>query len=330
MADLIETLPCLDEDMLNMTLLGLFFSRYVNGVARRHGEVAQGLYPHYKVAAITNGVHAPTWVSGPFAQLFDRKMPDWRADGYYLRQALDLPIADVLDAHKRAKRDLLSEVAKRTGVQLDASVMTIGFARRAAAYKRADLVFNQPAMLQQIARNVGPIQFIYAGKAHPHDIQAKELIRRVVAVGDELKQDVPIVYLEEHDMGLGKLLCSGVDLWLNNPQKPMEASGTSGMKAALNGVPSLSVLDGWWPEGWIEGVTGWSIGDDLDEEDAERESESIYNKLSYVILPLFYGSPNLYGRVMRSTIAINGAYFTAQRMLQQYLNFAYREPLPEA
>jgi glycogen phosphorylase len=330
MADLIESLPCRDDNLLNMTLLGLFFSRYINAVARRHGEVAQSLYPHYKVASITNGVHARTWVSDPFVQLYDRRMPDWRDDAYYLRQALDLSVEDIMDAHQRAKRDLISEVSKRTGVQLDPSVMTIGFARRAAAYKRADLVFNQPEALRQIARDVGRIQFIYAGKAHPHDVQAKELIKRVVAAGEELSDDVPVVYLEEHDMGLGKLLCSGFDLWLNNPQKPMEASGTSGMKAALNGVPSLSVLDGWWPEGWIEGVTGWSIGDGIDEEDPMQESRSIYNKLTYVILPLFYGSPSLYGRVMRSTIAINGAYFTAQRMLQQYLNAAYREPAAEA
>ena len=151
-----------------------------------------------------------------------------------------------------------------------------------------------------------------------------------MAAAAELRDDVPVVYLEEHDMALGKLLCSGVDLWLNNPQKPMEAPGTSGMKAALNGVPSLSVLDGWWPEGWIEGVTGWSIGDGPDDADPVQESLSIYNKLSYVILPLFYGSPSLYGRVMRSTIAINGAYFTAQRMLQQYLNSAYVAPETEA
>jgi starch phosphorylase len=326
MADLIESLPCRDDDMLNMTMLGLFFSRYVNGVARRHGEVAQSLYPHYKVFAITNGVHAVTWVSDPFAQLYDRKLTGWRGDSHTLRQALDLAVEDVMDAHQRAKRDLIGEVAKRTGVQLDPTVMTVGFARRAAAYKRADLVFNQPEMLRQIAHNVGRIQFLYAGKAHPHDVQAKELIKRVVAAGEELEEDVPVVYLEEHDMELGKLLCSGVDLWLNNPQKPMEASGTSGMKAALNGVPSLSVLDGWWPEGWIEGVTGWSIGDGTEDEDPTHESLSIYNKLSYVILPLFYGSPSLYGRVMRSTIAINGSYFTTERMLQQYLSAAYAVP----
>jgi starch phosphorylase len=326
LADLIEGLALRDAEMLNMTMLGFYFSRYINGVARRHGEVAQSLYPHYKVYAITNGVHATTWVSDAFAQLYDRRLPGWRSDSHNLRQALDISIEEIMEAHQRAKRELLAEVAKRTGVQLDPSAMTIGFARRAAAYKRADLVFTHADTLRQIARNVGRLQFIYAGKAHPHDIQAKELIKRVVAVSEELEHDVPVVYLEEHDMGLARLLCSGTDLWLNNPLKPMEASGTSGMKAALNGVPSLSVLDGWWPEGWIEGVTGWSIGDGPGESDSSQEALSIYNKLSYVILPLFYGSPSLYGRVMRSTIAINGSYFTSERMLQQYMNSAYVTP----
>lgn len=330
-ATTVERLPCREDELLNMTFLGLFFSRFVNGVARRHGQVAQSLYPGHKIEAITNGVHAGNWVSEPFAELFDREIPNWRFDNHYLRQALNLRVDDILQAHQRAKRQLFTEIEQRTGIILDSSVMTIGFARRAAAYKRADLVFSQPDHLRSIARQVGPVQFIYAGKAHPHDAPAKDLIKRVIAARDSLRADIPIVYLEEHDMGLAKLLCSGVDLWLNNPQKPLEASGTSGMKAALNGVPSLSVLDGWWPEGWIEGVTGWSIGDSLDEDDDPvREAISLYSKLSYVILPLFYGSPALYGRVMRSTIAINGAYFTAQRMLQQYLSSAYtKRPTPE-
>ncbi|HEY7465084.1 MAG TPA: alpha-glucan family phosphorylase [Dehalococcoidia bacterium] len=324
MAATIERLPCREDELLNMTLLGLFFSRYVNGVARRHGQVAQSLYPGHRIEAITNGVHAGNWVSEPFAELFDREIPNWRLDSHYLRQALNLQVDDVLQAHQRAKRHLFDEIERRTGVELDPAVMTIGFARRAAAYKRADLVFSQTESLRNIARQAGPLQFVYAGKAHPHDLPAKDLIKRVVAARDALRDDIPVVYLEEHDMGLAKLLCSGVDLWLNNPQKPLEASGTSGMKAALNGVPSLSVLDGWWPEGWIEGVTGWSIGDGIEEEDDPlREAMSLYSKLSYVILPLYYGSPALYGRVMRSTIAINGAYFTAQRMLQQYLTSAY-------
>jgi glycogen phosphorylase len=294
-------------------------------VSRRHGEVAQALYPDYFVRSITNGVHTATWAAEPFAELFDRRIRGWRVDSQMLRRALNVPVEEVMRAHYQAKRRLFAEVASRTEIQLDPTIMTIGFARRAATYKRADLVFGDIQDLRSIAHDVGRLQFVYAGKAHPHDEPAKEIIRRIFAARDELSDEIPVVYLEEHDMTLAKLLCSGVDLWLNNPQKPMEASGTSGMKAALNGVPSLSVLDGWWPEGWIEGVTGWSIGDALDlQDDPETERLALYNKLNYVIVPLFYGSPINYGQVMRNTIAVNGAYFTAQRMLLQYVAEAYR------
>ena len=324
LAQAIHQLPCTEGHVLNMTYLGLFFSRYVNGVAKRHGEVAQSLYPDYFIRSITNGVHAGTWTAPAFADLFDRRIPGWRVDGHMLRRALMIPEEEVMAAHSESKRQLMVAIEARSGVKFDPTVMTIGFARRAATYKRADFVLNDLDDLRAIAQKTGRLQFVYAGKAHPHDEPAKDIIRRVFAAREELGKDVPIVYLEEHDMGLAKLLTSGVDLWLNNPEKPMEASGTSGMKAALNGVPSLSVLDGWWPEGWIEGVTGWSIGEDVDyPEDPEIERSSLYNKLNYVIVPLFYGAPQNYGRVMRSTIAVNGAYFTAQRMLQQYVSEAY-------
>jgi starch phosphorylase len=328
MAETIHQLPCVEGHVLNMTYLGLCFSRYVNGVARLHGEVAQGLYPDYHVHSITNGVHATTWTSDPLAALYDEEMPGWRSDGHKLRWALTVPVSKVMAAHRLAKTKLLDEVSRRTGIGLDASVMTIGFARRAATYKRADLVFGNLESLRRIAHEAGRIQFVYAGKAHPHDEPAKDIIRRVYAARDELAGEIPVVYLEEHDMTLGKLLCSGVDLWLNNPQRPMEASGTSGMKAALNGVPSLSVLDGWWPEGWVEGVTGWSIGDGITHtDDPDVEREWLHDKLNYVIVPMFYGSPETYGRVMRSTIAINGSYFTAQRMLEEYVSEAYTPSL---
>ena len=324
LAQAIHQLPCTEGHVLNMTYLGLFFSRYVNGVAKRHGEVAQSLYPDYFIRSITNGVHAGTWTAPAFAELFDERIPGWRVDGHMLRRALMIPEEEIMTAHSESKRQLIAAIEARSGVKFDPTVMTIGFARRAATYKRADFVLNDLDDLRAIAQKTGRLQFVYAGKAHPHDEPAKDIIRRVFAAREELGVDVPIVYLEEHDMGLAKLLTSGVDLWLNNPEKPMEASGTSGMKAALNGVPSLSVLDGWWPEGWIEGVTGWSIGEDVDyPEDPELERSSLYNKLNYVIVPLFYGAPQNYGRVMRSTIAINGAYFTAQRMLQQYVSEAY-------
>jgi starch phosphorylase len=323
----IEKLPPVSGGILNMTYLALFFARFINGVAQRHGEVAQGMYPGYSIKSITNGVHAATWASPPIATLFDRFILDWRTDNDYLRQALLIPPERLLDAHLQAKKDLMEEIARRTGKHLDPSVMTIGFARRAAAYKRADLIFTDIDQLKEIVRESGPLQFVFAGKAHPADEAGKEIIQRVFEASDLLGEDLPVVYLENHDMELGRYLYAGVDLWLNNPQKPMEASGTSGMKAALNGVPSLSVLDGWWPEGWIEGVTGWSIGNGatstLTESDSNEELTSLYSKLRFVIVPLFYGSPLGYARIMRSTIAINGSYFSAQRMIEQYLVNAY-------
>ena len=323
-AGAIERVPAITEGSLNMTHLGMFFARYTNAVARKHRETARGMHPNHHIESITNGVHAATWVSDPMSMLFDREIPQWRYDNHSLRQALLIPVERVVEAHAHAKRDLLLEVERRNQVHLDPTVLTIGFARRAATYKRADLVFSDIDRLGAIAREGWPLQFVFAGKAHPSDEAGKAIIERVFAARGDLKGKIPVVYIENHDMRLGRLLCSGVDLWLNNPQMPQEASGTSGMKAALNGVPSLSVLDGWWPEGWLEGVTGWSIGgsEDLDA-DWSSEVESLYYKLRYVIMPLFYGSSTGFARVMRSTIAVNGAYFTAQRMIEEYIENAY-------
>jgi starch phosphorylase len=321
----LQGLPFAHDGVLNMTFLALFFARYVNGVALRHGEVSQAMYPSYEVHAITNGVHATTWTSQPFQELFDREIPEWRRDNTYLRYAVAVQVEQIMEAHAKAKQALLAEVKRRTGTDLDPNAMTIGFARRAATYKRAALLFSDPDRLKSITRDVGPIQLVFGGKAHPRDEAGQALIRRVFEGGASVKPEIPFVYLEEHDMALGKLLTSGADLWLNNPQKPQEASGTSGMKAAINGVPSLSVLDGWWVEGWVEGVTGWAIGDESDiETDSASEAWSLYNKLRYVVLPLFYDRPQAYGRVMRSTIALNGSFFNAQRMMEQYVENAYR------
>jgi len=216
-------------------------------------------------------------------------------------------------------------VEKRTGVRLQPEAMTLGFARRASAYKRADLLLSDIERLKRIAAEVGPLQVIYGGKSHPRDESGKAIIRRIFEAAAALKGAVPVVYLEDYDMELARSLCAGVDLWLNTPQKPQEASGTSGMKAALNGVPSLSVLDGWWIEGHAEGVTGWSIGDDWElESDPSKETESLYDKLEYVILPMFYGRSAAFAAVMRSSIALNASFFNAQRMMLQYLTNAYQ------
>jgi starch phosphorylase len=283
------------------------------------------MFPRYPINAITNGVHATTWTSPAFRELYDRHISGWRQDNLYLRYAISIPLHEIRMAHAVAKREMLEVVRKLTGAQLDEKPLTIGFARRSATYKRADLLFSGLERLRRMAQEVGPFQVIYSGKAHPRDEGGKALIRRVFEGAEALRGAVPVVYVENYDMRLGQLLTSGVDLWLNTPQRPQEASGTSGMKAALNGVPSLSVLDGWWIEGHVEGVTGWAIGGREPDEDATAEVTSLYDKLERVILPLFYGRADGYSEIMRSAIAFNGSFFNTQRMVSQYLTNAYPE-----
>ncbi len=315
---------CFLDSTLNMTYLAFSYSHYVNGVSMHHEEIAHSMFPNYPINSITNGVHAVNWTAPSLKEVYDRHIPEWRWDNLYLRYAVSIALDEIRQAHQYAKKVLMADVEKRTGQRLDPEVLTIGFARRATAYKRADLLFSDLDRLKQIARQVGPLQVIYGGKAHPYDDGGKRLIRSIFEAADTLKDAVKVVYLEEYDMSLAKYVCSGVDLWLNTPQKPFEASGTSGMKAALNGIPSLSVLDGWWIEGNIEGITGWAIGDSWEPESNQtRETSSLYDKLEHVILPMFYKRPDDYGRVMRWAIAINGSYYNAQRMLLQYLNNAY-------
>jgi starch phosphorylase len=283
------------------------------------------MFPDYPINSITNGVHAVTWTSPPFKQLYDRHMEEWREDSLYLRYAINIPREEIMEAHRQAKEHLHEEILRRTGQELEDDVFTIGFARRATPYKRADLLFTDLDRLRAIARQVGRFQVIFAGKAHPRDEGGKELIRRIFRAAEALGSDVPVIYLQGYKMSLGLSLCSGVDLWLNTPMKPREASGTSGMKAAINGVPSLSVPDGWWLEGHVEGVTGWSIEEDSEDPGSgEAEAESLYHKLGSVILPMYYKNPMEYAGIMRSAIALNGSFFSAQRMMVQYLNNAYR------
>lgn len=321
---LLDEAEAWEGDALNMTYLALRFSGYVNGVAMRHGEVSRGMFPTYEISAITNGVHAITWTSPAFAELFDSFIPGWRTDNNYLRYAISIPIPSIRQAHAEAKSELFEAIAQSFGVQLDPKILTIGFARRASTYKRADLLFHDPERLRKIVREVGPIQLVYGGKAHPHDEGGKNLIRRVVGGASSLSDVIKTVYVENYDMRWGRLITSGVDLWLNNPMRPQEASGTSGMKAALNGVPSFSVVDGWWAEGHIEGVTGWSIGSNEIAEDPSAEIASLYDKLERDVVPMFYGRPNRYLEVMRYAIALNGSFFNTQRMVLQYVANAYR------
>jgi len=314
---------------LNMTQLALGLSTYVNGVAKQHGETSRQMFPGADIEAITNGVHAGTWTSPPFQQLFDRYIPSWREDNYSLRSALGLPAEEVWAAHLIAKHDLLETVRQKTGLKFDPEVFTIGFARRATGYKRADLILADLDRLRQIAKNAGQFQIIYAGKAHPNDGGGKDIIRRIFQAKKALRKTVPVVFLDDYNLELGGKITSGVDLWLNTPQFPLEASGTSGMKAALNGVPSLSILDGWWVEGHIEGVTGWCIGESRrtaagnTPADNTAEAESLYSKLESVILPMYYNDRTKFLEVMQHAIAINGSFFNTQRMVQQYITDAY-------
>jgi glycogen phosphorylase len=317
----LETLGCFRDGMLNMTLLALRFSRYANGVALQHAKISREMFPEFPIDSITNGVHAPTWVSDTFQQMLDTHISSWRRDTLYLRNAIDLPVQDILAAHASNKEALLAEVARRTHHALNPKVLTLGFARRAATYKRATLLFNDPKRLLEIAAKAGGLQILYAGKAHPQDEPGKALIQQVVADAARLSNDLlRIIYLENYDWDLGALMTAGVDVWVNTPRRPYEASGTSGMKAALNGIPSLSILDGWWIEGCIEGFTGWAIEDGA--SDAE-EANSLYNKLETAVVPLYLDAPEKWAGLMRTTVSFNGSYFNTNRMAKQYTRNAY-------
>ncbi|MGB6042940.1 MAG: alpha-glucan family phosphorylase, partial [Pirellulales bacterium] len=277
----------------------------------------------YKIDSITNGVHAATWACEPFAELFDRYIAGWRGDNFSLRYALRIPDDEVWTAHQRAKRDLVEYINRESNAGFDVDVLTIGFARRAAAYKRADLVFEDIGRLRRIALDIGPLQLVFAGKAHPRDEESKRLIQRIFREASELGPELPVAYLPNYDIRMGRIMTAGADIWLNTPQPPLEASGTSGMKAAINGVPSLSILDGWWIEGCIEGRTGWAIGDDKGHNHRSQDAASLYEKLEQVIVPMFYRDRERFIEVMRHAIALNGSFFNTQRMLQQYAQKAY-------
>jgi starch phosphorylase len=317
----LEKLNCFRDGMLNMTLLALRFSRFANGVSMQHAKVSRAMFPEFAIDSITNGVHAPTWVSEPIQKMMDANFSSWRRDNLYLRNAIDLPEEEILSAHAHNKAALLVEVAERTGQVFNPKVLTLGFARRAATYKRATLMFTDTKLLAEIAAKAGGLQIIYAGKAHPQDDPGKALIQQVIADAARLSNDMlRIVYLENYDWKLGATLTAGVDVWVNTPRRPYEASGTSGMKAALNGVPSLSILDGWWIEGCIEGFTGWAIEDGADDA---AEANSLYKKLETAVVPLFLDAPEKWARLMRNTLAFNGSYFNTNRMVKQYTRNAY-------
>ncbi len=311
-------------EKLNMTLLALNLSHYVNGVEKEHGKVSREMFPGYSIDSITNGIHSTMWVCDSFKKLFDKYISGWRNDPFSLRYALSIPREEAWSAHQEAKKLLIDHLNAKKGAGMDYDTLTIGFARRATAYKRADLIFSDPERLLAITGNAGKIQLVFAGKAHPRDWAGKELIKKIVSAAGRMKDQIKIVYVDNYDIEMGKMITSGVDLWLNTPRRPQEASGTSGMKAAHNGVPSFSILDGWWIEGCIENITGWSIGTVHDIDNSEpHDAQSLYDKLEKVIIPVFYNNRQQWIDVMRNSIAINASFFNTHRMVQQYVLNAY-------
>jgi len=324
-AGVIERFGCLHNGLLNMTYLALKFSRYVNGVAMQHGKVSQEMFPEYTIHSITNGVHAATWTSHALQELMDKEIPAWRHDNQYFRSVYGIEPARISNCHHQGKQRLFKLVEERTGHQFDPKILTLGFARRVATYKRASLLLQDPKRLLKIAKKIGGLQILYAGKAHPADTAGKGLIKDVFETAQKLNSSaLRILYLENYDWELGAQLTQGVDVWVNTPRRPYEASGTSGMKAALNGVPSLSILDGWWIEGCAEDVTGWAI-DDIEA----AEAQNLYDKLENCIAPL-YQRPNAWARMQQSCIAMNGTFFNTHRMLSQYFANSYFPQTPLA
>jgi starch phosphorylase len=327
--------PYCPGGMLNMTRLAMHYSHFSNAVARRHAEVSRDMFHGHRIDYVTNGVHAPTWLSPEMQALLDKHAPNWRADFRAVRRAMFIPDADVFAAHAAGKKRLLDHVNQHCGLSGAAALapdrFTIGFARRATGYKRADLLLTDVEAIKHIASKVGPIQVIYAGKAHPRDGQGKDIIKHIIEKLAKLAPHVRGVFVPNYDFALCQKMICGVDLWLNNPIPPLEASGTSGMKAAMNGVPSLSTPDGWWLEGCAEGLTGWTIGRDDFEANtfahdpgrAGRDAVSLYSKLEQEILPLYYKDRPMWAHVMRSSIAMNGSQFNTNRAMEEYAKVAY-------
>jgi len=314
---------------LHMTELGLYFSRSANGVSKLHGQVAQDQFPDFSIDYITNGVYHPYWLGKSFRELFDIKIQGWRINPNLLLNLENISDEELEWAHWSHKNFLLDYANSQTQKALSEDVLTIGFARRAAEYKRARLIFSDMERLKKLGRN--KIQIIFAGKAHPKDKNGKKIIQSVVKNANALLGDVKVIFLENYNMWLGRLITSGVDIWLNTPLRPNEASGTSGMKAALNGVPNLSILDGWWAEGCEHGVNGWAIGEPEFCDD-KADADSLYQILEQEVIPTYYNDKKKWTNLMRASIE-KSIQFTAHRMIAEYEEKFYskiEEPSIEA
>lgn len=311
------------EGDLNMTRLALRLSGRINGVSERHAETTSRIFPGYRVRAITNGVHAPTWTHASFAKLYQANFPHWAHEPEVLTRADQLADNSIWSAHQEAKRDLLTHIKEQSSVAMRLDVPLIGFARRMTQYKRPDLLFSDLDRIAVIARK-RPFQVVFAGIAHPSDTQGQSLIEAINHHIRQIADTIPVAFLPNYDIQIAASLVAGVDIWLNTPLPPMEASGTSGMKAALNGVLNLSVLDGWWVEARIEGVTGWAIGDDdAGSKGHAGDADDLYRKLEQAVLPLYYDDRPRWIWMMKQAISKIGSYFNSTRMMRRYATEAY-------
>jgi len=306
-------------DQLNMTRLALNLSGYVNGVARRHAETTRKLFPGYTIASITNGVHVHRWAHGAIARLFEQQFSNWAHEPEVLAFADQIEDGALWSAHEEAKSDLLARIATATGKQLRPDLPLIGYARRMTAYKRPELIFSDMDRLGEIAKGQ-PFQIVLAGLAHPSDGGGQEAIRALGAHIEALDRSVPAVFLPGYNLDIAAALVAGCDVWLNTPLPPLEASGTSGMKAALNGALNLSVLDGWWVEGCVDGVTGWSIPTNGAEA---SDAGALYDKLRDVVLPLYHGDRGRWIWMMKQSISKVAPSFNSHRMMRRYATEAY-------
>mgnify|MGYP002761952829 CR=1 FL=1 len=312
------------EGELNMTELALENSSYMNAVSDRHAEVTRKMFPDHEFDAVTNGIHTRTWASEPFKQLFSEEVNRWCLDPARLTKVAGLTDSKIWEAKKKSKENLSGLLEENTGKGLDLETFTVGFARRSTSYKRPTLIFKDMDKLDSIAQDYGGLQLVFAGKAHPDDTKGKELIKRILEYSGMLEH-VEVFFIEDYGVRETSKMVSGVDLWLNNPERGKEASGTSGMKAALNGTPQLSTPDGWWLEGHVEDVTGWNIGEDYVEGEDEEliDSRSIYEKLDR-ILSIYHNDRKAWIKVMKNCITLNASHFNTDRMLKEYLARAYK------
>ena len=298
---------------LNMTLLAMKLSGYINAVSKRHHEVTKEMFKGFDINYITNGVHSYTWTSRYFAELYDKYIPEWKEDPENLQKVDVIPDEEIWEAHKNAKRDLIKFVEEKTKVKLSEDIFTVVFAKRMTKWKRGYLIFKDIEKLKEIGR--GKLQIIFAGKAHPYDEEGKEVIMKIFEGIKKLKGDIKCVYLKNYDIDMAKYFVSGADLWLQMPLPPYEASSTSGMKAAHNGVPLLSTLDGWWCEGRREEENGWTIEDGNDD----MAAKSLYEKLKD-IMKIYYGDRKKWIKVMKGAIKYTASRFNTHRVLKEYLN----------